>query len=62
MTKKDFELIARSISEFNRFPGFDLDGAEKIMLAKIFANNLATTNPLFDRQRFLKACGIEGLN
>lgn len=28
-------------------------------MARVFASELAATNPRFDRARFLKACGVE---
>lgn len=31
-------------------------GADRAVVANIFATNLAETNPRFDRARFLKAC------
>jgi predicted oxidoreductase len=57
MTKKDYELIASVIKQTN--DNGDLDGAAT--LAHNFADKLQLTNPLFDRQRFLTACGIETL-
>ena len=54
MSRKDFELIAEAIKQItaNDYPQ---DKAEK---AELFARVLATTNPLFDRARFLTACGV----
>ena len=67
MTKKDFELIANTLrSEDPRTKHyFDMTDWEKgaadewntIVLA--FANALQTTNPRFDRARFLAACGVQ---
>lgn len=51
MTRKDFELIARTI---NAMPY----GASRDMAAHAFANALTGTNSNFDRLRFLKACGV----
>lgn len=62
MTRNDFELIARAISEAaeqhrkhygDRWP---LSGAE--VVASI-ADALAGVNARFDRARFLAACGLE---
>lgn len=56
MSKKDFELIAwliaRSRDDF--IPG----GAKRT--AQDFADALAQTNPLFNRQKFLATCGVLG--
>lgn len=60
MTKKDFELIARVLS--NARVTFDnpqqtiaLNGA-----AFAFAFELATVNGRFDKERFLRAAGVGG--
>lgn len=50
MTRKDYELIAATIREIPAFPS-------KRIVAEEFATALAGTNPRFDRDRFLKACG-----
>lgn len=55
MTKKDFELIARVFAEHNRRYG-GRTSAVAGELAQDFATELAETNPLFDRARFLAAC------
>lgn len=56
MTKKDFQLIADIIKAMPDFaPSLR---AQKDACAKAFADKLATTNPLFDRKRFLAACGF----
>ena len=73
MTRKDYELIAAAIRyHLARVGGLDDaygieqcdtidDGAmaEIADLAVSLADSLATTNPRFDRNRFLKACGVE---
>lgn len=53
MTKKDYELIADTLSRSDRtnWRGY-------IDLCEDFAIALSATNPLFDKQRFLKACGV----
>lgn len=59
MTKKDFELIAKTIGAVDpaTFSQYD-DVAEKLRanLAEHFADALEKTNPAFDRKRFLAAC------
>jgi hypothetical protein len=64
MTKKDFEMIASTLkSEMpEREPGNRWsDGArdEWSTTCLAFASMLASTNPRFDRARFLAACGME---
>jgi hypothetical protein len=51
MTRRDFELIARAVRSaavVGRV-GF---------VARPLADALASTNPRFDRGRFLEACGV----
>lgn len=48
MTRKDFELIASTIRGFEPFV--------RLHIADEFATALASTNPRFDRARFLAAC------
>lgn len=51
MTKKDFELIASVIKPLEiDFKGF---------IASCFADALASKNPRFNKDKFLKACGVE---
>lgn len=54
MTRKDFQLIADAISELNNYDGDDAYS----YIANVFADRLADTNPRFDRNRFLEACGV----
>ncbi|MCE5292966.1 MAG: hypothetical protein LLG14_27535 [Nocardiaceae bacterium] len=67
MTKKDFELIAAVFANLLRepiHPDCDDPEAEQgaidgIRTAAVnLADALATTNPRFDRARFLQACGV----
>jgi hypothetical protein len=54
MTRKDFELIARTISAF-------CDGRPDVPrdeLAMAFGHELAETNPRFNLERFLRSCGL----
>lgn len=61
MTRKDFQLIAEVIAQtYHKFGPTEADEAEGVMyLAGNMADALATTNPRFDRQRFLYACTAE---
>lgn len=56
MTKQDFELIASVLRErFQNTPSYT---AQHVIscVARDFARELATTNPRFDRGRFIAAC------
>lgn len=58
MTRKDFELIARNFKTFT--DDCEPDQAELIgEFASSLAIYLKSTNPLFNTERFLKACGVE---
>ena len=65
MTKRDFVLIARNIAAEVAQAKLATDdyssGARMALwsLARLMADDLATTNPCFDRRRFLQACGLE---
>lgn len=50
MTKKDFELIARTIARLPLAPQ-DIG-----IIADDFADALRSTNPAFNKDRFLAAC------
>jgi hypothetical protein len=56
MTRKDFQLIADVIKGMNK-PHNDSETVAEI--AYQFALTLADTNDRFDREKFLKACGVE---
>lgn len=59
MTCKDYERIARCVAPFNS-PNHANPGrlvAEAI--TQNLARALAENNPRFDRQRFLRACGVK---
>ena len=64
MTRKDYELIAAAIAAVARHNATDDDyregwhGATSAASHRL-ADSLASTNPRFDRSRFLKACGLE---
>ena len=65
MTKKDFELIAAALKEARMHwiiaetPDADSFRAGLYAAAKELAHALSTTNPRFDRERFLAACGVQ---
>jgi hypothetical protein len=54
MTKKDYELIAEVILNSQGLTR----GGVMDTLAKRMAEALADTNPRFNREMFLKACGV----
>ncbi len=66
MTRKDCELIASAIKDSFLFcDSASVPGLHKAMAkegirltTKCLADSLEDTNPLFDRSRFLKACGV----
>lgn len=58
MTKKDFELIAgvlRDTEAITLKSHWDAVWKDRDRLAEAFADALATTNPRFDRERFIAA-------
>ncbi len=59
MTKKDYETIAKIIAQVQReFRGVE-DGVNALRDVAVFlASDLERDNPRFDRERFLKACGV----
>jgi len=54
MTRKHFELIAAAIAA--QVPAVGHSAA--LLIAASLADDFAFENPRFDRQRFLKACGV----
>jgi len=48
MTRKDYVLVASVIAQLK----------DKQAVAEAFATALAANNSGFDRERFLKACGV----
>jgi len=59
MSRKDFRLIAETIRNLPSFDVISLDNADCVRFSAVvsrFADALATTNPRFDRQRFIAAC------
>jgi len=63
MTRKDYELIAQILKGAKNYEQNFNDnekGAKAIEgITHIFATMLSTTNPNFDRARFLSACGVK---
>lgn len=61
MTRKDYELIAKRISDQIELTHFSNDNHSARMslrsLARNLAEDLAKGNQRFDRDRFLAACG-----
>jgi len=57
MSKKDFVAIAKAIKDARETYG--RDGIVSEYTAKAIAAHCATTNPAFNRARFLTACGVE---
>ncbi len=53
MTRKDFELIASAIADL-----YWIGDLNRLAVAERFADKLTSTNAMFDRERFLKACGV----
>jgi len=56
MTKKDYEVIAKIIKDVAEAKnGTPVESLFSILTARL-ANYLETTNPRFDRERFIAAC------
>ncbi len=57
MQRRHFELIAEII---NSIPAYDTESGEdaRELAAIKFASALRATNPSFNRDRFLRACGV----
>tara|TARA_R110000824_G_scaffold41357_3_gene123083 strand:+ start:2218 stop:2388 length:171 start_codon:yes stop_codon:yes gene_type:complete len=53
MTRKDFQLIADTLNAHRTSPANRMVVKE---LAVSFAQTLASTNPRFNKQRFVEAC------
>jgi hypothetical protein len=57
MSRKDFVLLAQTIRELPSFETTqDADVVRFAAIVERFASALASTNPRFDRQRFMAAC------
>ena len=57
MTRKDYELIARSIRVDRELLDINGKGTADYIAAGL-AEQFAAMNPRFDRGRFLDACGV----
>tara|TARA_R100000234_G_scaffold23021_1_gene13032 strand:- start:2771 stop:3187 length:417 start_codon:yes stop_codon:yes gene_type:complete len=53
LTKQHFQLIADTIKATN------LAHEDRVELAEEFQRELKKTNPQFDKEKFLEACGVE---
>lgn len=60
MQHRHFATIATIIREIDRGLVPCSTGATRKFMAELFADRLSYTNPNFDRNRFLRACGVEG--
>lgn len=60
MTKKDFELIAAALAGRRAFIQTEYANGRSVWdhAAYVLADALQSTNPRFDRARFLAACGV----
>ena len=56
MTRKDYVAIAEVIADAK--DRFNMDGAGQYITGRL-ADMLAADNPRFDRERFLKAAGVQ---
>lgn len=62
MTRQDFKLIAEVLKDSLPYEDSNSIEAERgyhEMICNAFADRLSSTNPNFDRTRFLKACGVK---
>jgi hypothetical protein len=55
MTRKDFELIAMTLKA-SRIASYDKVTLDA--LARELAERLKATNPQFNRDKFIRACGV----
>lgn len=63
MTKKDFEVIAKVIRGITSDGALCMDSEDDCRdFARQFADALAETNPLFNREKFASACGITDID
>lgn len=60
MQRRHYELIAETIRDTLQHNACGEDQRDMMdTVAHNFCNALASTNPNFNRARFLKACGVE---
>jgi len=62
MTKKDYELIAAAIKDNREYDPMECYAEALDDVARSLATALQRDNPRFDRDRFLKACGVDAEN
>lgn len=63
MTRRDFETIARTIAGTRRDPRMPV--AARALIdehAALLADQFGLLNPLFERETFLRACGVFDLD
>lgn len=59
MTRKDYRLLADRIKFQYVVAATDKRGADALKrLAEALAHDLEADNPRFDRDKFIKACGV----
>ncbi len=56
MSRKDFKLIAETISKLSEGANGGFSHSDKSVIANTFADALKTTNSKFNRTKFLEAC------
>ena len=59
MTRKDYVLIAAALDAARRASNDDDVQEGVTFAARHLCIDLAATNPRFDRERFLEACGVQ---
>jgi len=59
MTAKDFKAIADIIKKETYWDSYGFPYVQSKVLSEELADYFKTTNAKFDRERFLKACGVE---
>lgn len=58
MTRKDFNLLAACLLEIKQDEDAGTPASARLTASR-FASVLKATNPRFDRERFMRACGHE---
>lgn len=57
MQRAHFQLIADCLDDIKVNVALEPD--DKAVVARVFADRLRSTNPNFNRDRFLEACGVQ---
>lgn len=67
MTRKDYETIAAALKSATKFGIYNSNGpdgygarSQHALTCNAIAERLKAGNELFDRKRFLTACGLDG--